>query len=372
MDIPFYDFQSLHDREFQDAVKKRIHHIIDQNVFIEGEYNLQFERQFANMQKSKHCLLVSNGTDALELALKASGVGAGDKVGVPGITFWASAEAILNVGAEPIFVDVSPETGLICPQSAERACRQYHLKALMAVHIYGLPAPIEDLENICRGQGVILIEDAAQAQGAYFDSEEQRPVGSSQNLAAFSFYPTKNLGAFGDAGCLMTQDGEQAKLIQSLRNHGRGNPHRFGRNGRCDHIQAAVLQLKLAKQEEYNKKRKRIAAKYHECLGPFEGQIALLPQSFLSRSSWHLYPVQLASVKLREDLQDFLKTRGIASAPFYEKALSQEAPLDGYRGEDSAARHLAGRVLCLPIHPFLTESQIQRVARAIGDFFGLD
>ena len=372
MEIPFYNFESLHDREFRDVIEKRIHHIIEQNTFIEGEFNLQFEREFALMQKTQHCLLVSNGTDALELALQVYGIKPGDKVGVPGITFCASAEAILNVGAEPVFIDVD-ETGLICPRSTERMCRKHQLKAVMTVHIYGLPAPMKELESICHTYKIPLIEDAAQAQGTFFDDKQQFPVGSTQNLTTFSFYPTKNLSAFGDAGCVLTQDANLAELIKSLRNHGRSHAQKLGRNSRCDHIQAAVLQLKLAKAPAYNKKRKDIATKYHKRLAAFENSgekgLKLLPSSFLPRSSWHLYPVQLASVEIRKRLQNFLKSKGIASAPFYEKALSQEAALAGLSGEDKMASSLAGRILCLPIHPFLSEEEIQIVADTVGKFF---
>ena len=372
MEISFYDFKSLHNREFRDVIEKRIQHIIEQNTFIEGEFNLQFEREFALMQKTQHCLLVSNGTDALELALQACNIKPGDKVGVAGITFCASAEAILNVSAEPVFIDVD-ETGLICPQSTERMCRKHNLKAVMAVHIYGLPAPIKELENICQTYKIPLIEDAAQAQGTFFDDKQQKPVGSTQNLTTFSFYPTKNLGAFGDAGCLLTQDENLAELIKSLRNHGRGHTHKLGRNSRCDHIQAAVLQHKLAKLPAYNQKRKQIATEYHKRLAVFENSrekgLKLLPASFLPRSSWHLYPVQLASIEIRKRLQDFLKSKGIASAPFYEKALSHEVGLSGLSGEDEMACKLAGRTLCLPIHPFLLETEIQTVADAVSNFF---
>ncbi len=364
MTVPFYNFTELHNDEFKTAIKERYSKIIDQGAFVEGEYNQSFETKFGKLQGSKHALLVANGTDALEISLEALDVGHGDKVGVPGITFYATSEAVLNRGATPIFIDIDPANGLMCPKSLERVLGEHKLKAIMPVHIYGLPAPIAELEKICDKHGVAIVEDAAQAQGTFI---ECGPVGSSKNLTTFSFYPTKNLSAFGDAGAILCQDDKLAERIRHIRNHGRGGLPIFGRNSRCDHLQAAVLDLKLEKIEGYNQKRKEVAAMYHQAL---EGlPVRLLDKKFIETSSWHLYPICLASKDQRAKLQAHLQSKNIGCTPFYERAQTEEPALEKYKhlGEDQNARAFAGTVLCLPIHPFISKADVETVAAALKE-----
>ena len=362
MAIGFYDFQNLHNEEFRTEIKEILGNIIDKNAFVEGEYNDKFEKEFAALQGAKYCLLVANGTDALEISLKVSGVKPGDRVGVPGITFYATAEAVINVGATPVWIDVDPIAGLFCPESMKRVHASTPLKAVMPVHIYGLPAPIEKMQSFCDENNIVIIEDAAQAQGTFINN---KPVGSTNNLVTFSFYPTKNLSAFGDAGCILTQDDDLAKKIVIERNHGRGDELAMGRNSRCDHMQAAVLHTKLKMVETYNKNRKEIAKKYHEALK--DGPVKLLPEEFLSQSSWHLYPTQCESIEQREKLQNLLKEKQIGCTPFYDRALSQEPALKAFSGESENAEAFAGRTLCLPIHPFLNDEQIAEVAKVLKE-----
>lgn len=365
MSVSFYDFANLHHAEFKDKVKKRINDIIDNNAFVEGEYNTKFEKEFAQMQKSNHCLLVANGTDALEIALNVYEVGPGDKVGVPGITFYATAEAVLNVGAEPVWIDVQEEDGLLCPTSLKRVHEKHNLKAVMPVHIYGLPAPMDEINQYCEAQGIKVVEDAAQAQGTFYKKDS--PVGDSKNLITFSFYPTKNLSAFGDAGCILTHDEELAKKVIVNRNHGRGDEQNMGRNSRCDHMQAAVLYTKLEEIEKFNQQRKEVAKMYHRAL---EGTpLKTLPEKFIELSSWHLYPTQLESVEIRENLMNHLREKGIGCTPFYERTLSQEPALSQYVGEDEIAKKFAGKTLCLPMTPFLTQDNIDTVVSEINSFF---
>ena len=214
MGVSFYDHK-IPRRELEREIKDRIELIINQHTFIEGDFNIRFENAFAKLQKAPFCLLVGNGTDALEISLRISGVGPLDWVGVPGVTFKATAEAVLNVGARPLFIDIDPETGLISLPSLKRLLSQYPLKAIIPVHLYGLPAPIEELEQICLPLTIPIIEDAAQACGTFLDNEGAFPVGSRGHLTIFSFYPTKNLSAFGDAGCILTGDEGLAKKINS-------------------------------------------------------------------------------------------------------------------------------------------------------------
>lgn len=365
MPISFYDFANLHHEEFKVKIKQRLNDIIDKNSFIEGEYNSKFEEKFAQLQKSKHCLLVANGTDALEIALTAYGIGPGDRVGVPGITFYATAEAVINRGATPIWIDIQPEDGLLCPESLKRMHAKYDLQAVMPVHIYGLPAPMEEINQFCHSQGILVIEDAAQAQGTFY--KEGSPVGDTDNLVTFSFYPTKNLSAFGDAGGILTRDDRLKERIIVNRNHGRGDEQHVGRNSRCDHIQAAVLYTKLEEIEKFNEQRKKIAVKFHKALK--ETPLKTLPEKYLPLSSWHLYPTQLESISLREGLMEYLKKKGIPSAPFYDKALSQEGGLLKYKGEDTHAKNFAGKTLCLPMTPFITDEEIEFIVSEIKNFF---
>jgi dTDP-4-amino-4,6-dideoxygalactose transaminase len=360
MSLSFYDFNSLHPLNFKEEILQRFKEIMEESSFVEGKYNALFEQEFAKIQNAKHALLVANGTDALEISLSALGVKPGDKVGIPGITFYATAEAVLNVGATPVFIDVD-DFGLMDPNSLKRVMGKHKLAAIMPVHIYGLPAQVEAIKEIA-GE-IPIIEDAAQAQGTFTNNG---PVGSSGNLVTFSFYPTKNLAAFGDAGAILTSDDRLAEKIKAIRNHGRGSGL-FGRNSRCDHMQAAVLHLKLSKIEKQNESRKMLALAYHKALAGLD--LKLLPENYLNTSSWHLYPIRLKNKEERATLGEYLKSKGIPTAPFYEKSMGQEKALFGFEGERKVADEFAGTVLCLPIGPYLKPEDIQMVAKAIADFF---
>lgn len=367
MNITFYDFKQLHPAPFLQEIEARFKEILHESSFIEGKYNLQLEKRLCEYLKSKHCRLLANCTDALEIALVAYDVKPGDYVGVTGISFHASAEAIVNVSAIPVLIDVDPITGLMDPQSLSRMIEKFPLKAIIPVHIYGMPAPMAEIEKICRPKNIKIVEDAAQAIGAYFP--DGRPVGSGSNLVTFSFYPTKNLGAFGDAGAILSDDEEMIQKVSYIRNHGRsaqGLLH-FGRNSRCDHLQAAVLDLKLGDLEHQNDQRKVVAAKYMEKLQNLA--VEFPAKNFVRTSSWHLFPMLVPSKEHKIKLRDFLKERGIQSQLFYERALGDEIPMQQYQGEKEQARKFAERVICLPIHPFINEDQINYVVQSIVEFF---
>jgi dTDP-4-amino-4,6-dideoxygalactose transaminase len=366
MAIGFYNFQKLHDQEFQKAALKRMEEIISKNAFIDGEYNKSFEAGFAKMQQAKHCELVANGTDALEIALQAFGIKAGDKVAVQAISFYASAEAIINVGGIPVFVDVEPETGLMDIDSLKRTVDAHDIKAVMCVHIYGLPADIEAIEAICNPKGIKIVEDGAQSQGGFYANG--KPIGSSNNLITYSFYPTKNLGAFGDAGAILCNDDALADEVNSIKNHGRSpNGHRLiGRNSRCDSFQAAVLDLKLNTIEQNNIDRKKIAGWYFEELKSVN--IGLVPEKYIELSSWHLFPVRLENKEKKNALREFLGSKQIGSAPFYEKAMPEEAPLLKLEGEKENSVKFAHQTLCLPMNPFMSQDDVKEVAAAIKEF----
>ncbi|MCB9060176.1 MAG: DegT/DnrJ/EryC1/StrS family aminotransferase [Halobacteriovoraceae bacterium] len=364
MAVAFLDFERLHQNEFQKQVIDRFTEIVKTNAFVEGKYNAMFEKEFANMQNTKHCLLVANGTDALEISLKVSGVQTGDKVGVPGITFYASAEAIVNVGAIPVLIDVDPLSGLISPSSLKNVLENHRLKAVMPVHIYGLPAPIGEIKHIVKDLDIAIIEDGAQACGTILDSG---PCGSSGNLTTFSFYPTKNLAAFGDAGAILTNDDSKVEMIKSIRNHGRGEHPIIGRNSRCDHLQAAVLHAKLETIKNENQKRKEIAKKYHEGLKNFP--VHILHDKFIETSSWHLYPVRFNNKDEKQRMQQHLSQKEIGTAPFYDLAMHHFPALMNCEGDKEFAQQFAGTVLCLPMHPHLEDREIAEVIQAIKEFY---
>ena len=367
MAIGFYNFQKLHNEDFQQKVLKRFEQIISKNAFVEGEYNTKFETQFAQMQNAKHCDLVANGTDALEIALQAYGIGPGDNVAISAISFYATAECVYNIGATPIFVDVIPETGLIDPDSLERISNRNDIKAVIGVHIYGLPFDIESVEAICKLKNIKIIEDGAQAAGGFY--ENGQPIGSSNNITTYSFYPTKNLGAFGDAGAILSSDSKISEDINSIRNHGRSpNGHRLiGRNSRCDHLQAAVLHLKLETCQKENQDRKQIAKWYFEELKDTP-EVRLVPKKYLDISSWHLFPVRLETKEKKYALKDHLAAKNIGSALFYEKAMPEEMPLVDVPGEKEKAIIFAHKTICLPMHPFLTREDVTEVANAVKEF----
>ncbi len=368
MEVSFYNFKKLHDESFQKEVLNRFEEIVKNNAFIEGQYNTLFEQEFSDYLNAQHTLLVANGTDAIEIALKVSGVVAGDKVAIPGITFYATAEAVINVGATPVLVDVEEDTGLMCIESLKRMTQKHNLKAVIPVHIYGLPANLVEIEEICKPLNISIVEDGAQAHGAkYLDGSM---VGSrKETLTTFSFYPTKNLSAFGDAGAISFSNQKYKDLILSYRNHGRGREDIIGRNSRCDHLQAAVLHLKLKDFHQKYEARKNAAKMYFENL---KG-IQLLPQKYLDYSSWHLFPIFLSDERQRTELMDYLKSKNIGTGLYYPQAMSQFKTLEPFKsqGEWAKAEEFGKKVLCLPMHSFLELEQIKYIAKEISNFCNL-
>lgn len=362
MPVNFYDFSALHDDKLISEIKEKFDQIFKENSFIEGSFNDEFEKKFALLQGNKNCLLVANGTDALEISLQAIDIQPGDKVGVPGITFYATAEAVINKGATPVFIDVNPESGLLCPDSLKRICEKHQLKAVIPVHIYGHPAPIKEIEEICDPLGIKIIEDGAQSQGGNY--LHGGPIGSSKNLITYSFYPTKNLGAFGDAGAILTQDSKLAEKIKSIRNHGR-SPNGYcliGRNSRCDSFQAAVLLSKLKYINGQNQQRKKIAQWYFENLQDLN--LKLPPKEMIENSAWHLFPIILDN---RDHIKTELAKKEIGTGLYPGKAVGDEEPLKNYPGERENSEKFAANNLCLPINPFISEEQVKQLATCLRE-----
>lgn len=367
MAVGFYDFAQLHDEEFRSNVMERIGKIVNTNAFVEGEYNTSFESRFSKMIQANSVHLVANGTDALEIGLQANGISHTDKVAIAAISFFATAECVVSQGATPVFVDVDPQTGLMCPASLERVLAKHDIKAVIPVHIYGMPAPMEKINSLCAAKGIPVIEDGAQSHGGKY--ENGSPIGCTENLVTFSFYPTKNLGAFGDAGAITSANKEMSDKIVSIRNHGRSPEGHIlmGRNSRCDHMQAAVLDLKLEKFEAQNEQRRNVAKLYFEKLK--DVNIEMVPEKYLEISSWHLFPIRLSTREEKYALKEHLAKSNIGSALFYEKAMAEELPCANIEGETQNALPFAAKTLCIPMNPFISEDQVDEVVDCIKSFF---
>ncbi|MGK0289391.1 MAG: dTDP-4-amino-4,6-dideoxygalactose transaminase [bacterium] len=341
--------------------------IIQNTAFAGGNHVKEFEKEFAEYCQVKHAIGVSNGTEALLLALKALGVGPGDEVITVPNTFIATTEAISHAGANPVFVDVLPDTYNINPALIEEKITD-KTKAIIPVHLYGQPVDIDPILEIAEKHNLFVLEDAAQAHGSEYKG---RRAGSLGHIAAFSMYPGKNLGAFGEAGAIVTNDDKLAETISCLRDHGQSQKyyHRLeGFNGRMDNLQGAVLRAKLPMMDSWNKKRRKNAELYAKYLSDIkEITIPFVPEN--TSPVFHLYVVLVTEPKA---LHDFLKTEGIFTGFHYPIPLHlQEAYVarEEKRGDFPVTEQCADSLLSLPMFPELSEAQIKRVANTIKKFF---
>jgi dTDP-4-amino-4,6-dideoxygalactose transaminase len=357
------------------AIEKEVRHAIDEvlrtQTFILGPQLEAFEREMANYCGCRFAMGVASGTDALALGLRASGVGLGDEVIVPAFTFLATAGAVIAAGARPVFADSEPQTLNIDPEFV-RSLVTERTKAMIAVHLYGGAADIQPLLQLASHQGLALIEDNAQSLGASLDG---RKLGSFGTCAATSFYPSKNLGAYGDAGMILTDSEETAQRIARLRNHGQTGRYvsaEAGWNSRLDEIQAAVLHVKLRYLDRWIAARRAHAARYNQRLAKVEG-IRTPTDTISSVHSYYLYTVQIASEganppSRRDRVARHLASHGIATSIFYPLPLHLQpayASLGGKSGQLPVAERAAHEVLSLPLYPEMTNEQIDRVADSL-------
>jgi len=334
------------------------------NLFL-GENVYHLERDFARFCQTKYAIGVGSGTDGLTLALRACGIKPGDEVITAPNTFFATVEAIVTVGAKPVFVDIDPDTYTIDPRLIEIAITG-RTKALIPVHLYGHPADMQPIMAIARKHGLKVIEDACQAHGAEYRGQR---AGSFGDAAVFSFYYSKNLGAYGEGGMVVTNDREVATKLQMLRNH--GSPERYrhsiiGVNSRLDEIQAAILRLKLNYLEQWNMKRRSLAIEYTRRLSEVP-DVGLPIERPGSRHVYHLYVIQ---VPRRDQLQQWLSRHGIETGIHYPlPAHLQEACADlGYkRGSFAVSEKAAEQILSLPMHPDLTIDDVAYVCQTLAD-----
>ena len=335
-------------------------------AFIMGPQVAQLERQLADYVGVRHCVSCANGTDALWLAMRALGIDPGDAVLVPDFTFFSTAEAVALLGAVPVFVDVDPDTYNLDAADLERKwtlARQHghHPAAVVAVDLFGLPADYAAIGDFCRAHGLSLIEDGAQGFGGALDG---RRACSFADIATTSFFPAKPLGCYGDGGALFTDSDSLADLLRSLRVHGKGddkyNNLRLGLNSRLDTIQAAVLQVKLRHFDDELRAVNRAASRYTRLLRD-RVKVPVTPVGALS--SWAQYTIQVDD---RDALQARLRQAGIPSAVYYPRTMSRQAAFASLGQEPCpVADSLSRRVLSLPIHPYITDQEIDLVVSAL-------
>ena len=320
MKVPFLDLKAQY-QTIKDEVNPAIQDILDNTAFILGKSVLQFEKEFAKAHNVKHCVGTSSGTDANHLALWALDIKPGDEIIIPANTFIATAWGATLCGAKPVFVDCHPASYNIDPEKIESAITP-KTKAIVAVHLYGQPAEMSALQKIASEKNIFLVEDAAQAHLAEYKGNK---VGGLSEVASFSFYPGKNLGAYGEAGAVVTNNDELAKKIIKLREHGQSEKYHhdsFGHNYRMEGIQGAVLGVKLKYLAGWTEERRKAAAKYKELLGNIE-QISVPEELPDLKHVYHLYVVRVNGKSLEEreetrnKLQSFLSENGIASGLHY-------------------------------------------------------
>ena len=362
MNVPLVDLYAQY-LSIKPDVDTAIERTIARSAFIGGEELRSFESEFAKYCEAAACVGVGNGTDALYLTLRALGISAGDEVITVAHTFTATAEAISSIGARPVFVDIKPDTMLMDPDLIESAITP-RTRAIIPVHIYGQPCEMDRIMEIARRHGLKVIEDAAQAHGARWRG---RRVGSIGDVACFSFFPGKNLGAYGDAGGVVSRDEDLIRRIRMLANHGRMDKyvHQIeGVNSRLDNLQAAILRVKLRRLDTWNAARERHAQRYCEILSNCGVILPVVHPEV--ETVWHLFVIK---VQDRDRLQAELNERGIAAGVHYPVPLHRQ-PAYQHLGIPEGAlpvtEQVASHILSLPMYPELTEDQIAAVGKAVS------
>jgi len=363
--IPAFTLSRLVDR-LGGEIRERWAAVLADQAFVGGREVEAFERDFAGYLGAAGCVAVANGTDALTLALKALDLRPGDEVIVPSFTFIGTAGSVVWAGGRPVFADVEPETLNIDPASvAERIGSK--TVGVIGVHLFGRPFEIEVLEALCEEHGLWLLEDAAQAHGAAWKG---RRVGTFERLATWSFYPSKNLGAFGDAGAVTGTDAALLARVRQIANHGRTAHYEHaevGTNSRMDGLQAAVLNVRLPHLEAENARRGEIACTYHGMLGELD-EVRLLEDRDGVRSVYHQYAIRTSR---RDELQSFLQEKGIGTGIHYPMPLHRQPAFADYDPANCPESQAASQqILSLPMFPELTNDEVQGVGEAVREFFG--
>ncbi len=355
MRVPFVDLRAQY-LMIRDEVHPAVDAVLSETAFIGGRRVTEFEEEFAAWVGVPHCVSVANGTDAIEIALRSLGIGRGDEVIIPANTFIATAEGVTSAGARVVFCDCEPDHYTIDVEDARRKITP-RTRAIIVVHLYGHPVDMTPVMTLAMQHGLRVIEDASQAHGARYRGSR---IGTFGDAATFSFYPGKNLGAYGDGGAIVCRDERQAQWARAYANHGSLIKYQHimeGRNSRLDGIQAAVLSVKLRHIDFWNRNRRRIANRYAELLADVEG-VEIPRVADWAEPVWHLYVVR---VHERERIAQRMADRGVATGIHYPVALPF---VDAYRYLNHtaadfpvAAAHM-GELLSLPMYPELTDEQI--------------
>lgn len=369
MKVPFLDLRAQH-APLIETFDRAIREVIESSAFAGGPFVEKFEEEFAAFCGASHAIAVGNGTDALWLALLALGIGEGDEVITVPNTFIATAEAITYCKARPVFVDVDQDTFTMNPVELEKALTE-RTKAIIPVHLFGQPADMDPILEFARAHGLFVIEDAAQAHGASYKS---RKAGTMADAGCFSFYPGKNLGAFGEGGAVVTNDSELQKQIQMLRDHGQSRKYYhtlMGWNCRMDGIQGAVLSVKLRHLDEANSLRRKHASEYNQAFAGIEEIVTPVEASY-ARHVYHVYAIR---VQQRDVVLRHLQEKGVGCAVHYPVPIHlQEAcrNLGHEIGAFPIAERLADEFLSLPMFPELTQEQVEYVARCVSEVVGVE
>ena len=368
--IPFLDLKAQQAR-IEPELRRRLEAVLGHCQFILGPEVRELEERLAGYCGAAHCVSVSSGTDALQIAMMAEGIGPGDAVFLPAFTYTATAEVPLLLGATPVFVDVDPATFQIDPAhlaariAAVRAAGTLRPRAVVGVDLFGQPADWPALRAVAAAERLFTLDDCAQSFGATLNGAR---LGREADATAISFFPSKPLGGYGDGGALLTDSVERAALYRSLRTHGEGATRyevlRTGMNGRLDTLQAAVLLAKLGVFDDELAARERVARMYDQRLGSVLQVPARMPES---ASAWAVYAVLLPDGAARDRLQAALREAGVPTAVYYPRALHHQ-PAYAASHDGTAlpvSEDLATRILALPIHPDLSEAQAGRVCDAV-------
>ena len=350
----------------REEIRAAIDRVIDSNYFILGPEVAEFEKEVGEYVGAKHVIGCANGSDALVLALKALGVGPGDEVITTSFSFFATAGSIARTGATPVFVDIDPVSYNLDPKLVEASITD-KTKVIMPVHLYGQMTPMDDLMALANARGIKIIEDAAQAIGS---KENDRGAGTIGHVGCFSFFPSKNLGAFGDAGMVVTNDDDIATNLKSLRVHGTGKVRyhydHIGLNSRIDAIQAAVLRVKLPKLAGWTDSRQVNAARYNERLA----ELSAIATPVVLPGMFHIYNQYTIRTPKRNELQARLKENGISSAVYYPRPLHLQncfADCGGKEGDCPETERACEEVLSLPVFGEISDEQMDRICGVISD-----
>lgn len=365
MQIRFLDLKKQY-AELKDEVNAAIWSVLEAAAFVGGPHVQSFEREFADYLGASHVVGVGNGTDALELAIQALEFPPDSEIIVPANSFVASAEAVTNTGHQVVFCDCDPRTLTVSVSDARRRITK-KTRAIMAVHLYGHPADMDAIYDLALEHGLKIIEDAAQAHGTRYRNAR---VGTLGDVAAFSFYPGKNLGAYGDGGAVVTGDENLARRVRELSNHGRTDKHHHGivgRNSRLDGLQAAVLSVKLKHLDAWNEKRRQVAQWYRAGLRGC-GDLILPETADGVEPVFHLFPVQTWHRNL---LREHLAARGIETGIHYPVSIPKLKAYEhcGQGSENMFANQVDSRLLSLPMGEHLDKNDVLTVIKAVQDFF---